>query len=66
MSDNDLTQKQDVLIRYCDYCEENKPDVYNTYDGKYNLCSECIEHYDNSSGYCSLRCAMGNGCDETC
>lgn len=53
----------------CEYCEEEKQ-CTQTNNGKvYMLCDECSDQYyegGNSSGYCSLDCIMGKGCDGSC
>lgn len=49
---------------FCEWCEELFDEVRN--DNGPNLCEECNNKYQNETGYCSLSCCMGNGCDETC
>lgn len=49
---------------FCKGCEEYT-DKYGEYNGM-DLCEECDDKYDNKTGYCSLSCSLGNGCDGTC
>ena len=48
----------------CAGCEEytDKYENQNAID----LCKECDDIYDNKTGYCSLHCCLGGGCDESC
>lgn len=51
-------------LPYCIGCEEkvlNLEDWYGVY-----LCIDCNNRYDNKTGYCSLDCCLGYGCDESC
>lgn len=56
--------KTEVYNLYCIGCGEytDKLDDFNGVD----LCDECNEIYDNITGYCSLECCLGGGCDESC
>lgn len=49
---------------YCKGCDEMVNKLTNNYGTK--LCDKCNDKYDNKTGYCSLSCCLGNGCDETC
>lgn len=56
-----------VEKKFCQGCEEMELGVKDV-DG-YDLCQSCenlyYEHGDQT-GYCSLSCKLGYGCDETC
>ena len=49
----------------CDGCDmfTNKLFEDNYFDG---LCDHCDSEYDNKTGYCSLYCCLGGGCDDSC
>lgn len=47
----------------CEYCEEL--DNLDEWEG-YTLCEDCIEVYDNKTGYCSLDCCISGNCDQSC
>ena len=49
---------------WCEGCEE-KVSKTNTCFG-YKLCDECNDKYNNETGYCSLHCCLGGGCDGSC
>ena len=46
----------------CTILDEN---LTNDYYG-YWLCEECNESYNDKTGYCSLSCCLGYGCDDSC
>lgn len=51
-------------IHFCEGCEmytDKKSDEYG-----FELCDDCNDIYDNKTGYCSLGCCLGGGCDEAC
>jgi hypothetical protein len=56
--------KTEEFNKWCKGCEEwtNK---YGEQSGN-DLCEECDRKYDNKTGYCSLSCCLGGGCDESC
>lgn len=58
--DNNDVHKLD----FCSNCEEWKPNIEKEYGAM--LCPDCSNLYDNKTGYCSLSCCLGNGCDESC
>lgn len=51
--------------KWCVGCEEWTDEVD---DYTYNppLCMKCDAIYDNKTGYCSLDCCLGGGCDQSC
>jgi hypothetical protein len=57
--------KIDKCDKLCKGCEEYTDKLYDWACG-IDLCEECNEKYENTSGYCSLNCCLGFGCDETC
>jgi hypothetical protein len=53
--------------KFCQGCEDMEFNVEDV-DG-YNLCPTCSDEYDkhgDQTGYCSLSCRLGYGCDSTC
>lgn len=52
--------EEKMIPSICEGCDEC------TTVGSDGLCDECAEKYHNSSGYCSLSCCLGNGCDQSC
>lgn len=53
-------------VKTCQYCDTkfvtNKEQTI-----KFDLCPECLESYKGDyTGYCSLSCCMGDGCDGSC
>lgn len=58
----DIKDKTNKVL--CIGCEEMVESLTNEYG--YKLCDECNEKYDNKTGYCSLSCSLGDGCDQTC
>ena len=58
--------KTDKCDKYCIGCEEYT-DVYcDENSGCDNICKECDDRYENKTGYCSLDCCLGYGCDGSC
>ena len=53
----------DNNTKLCDWC--NKPILGNE-SYKFNLCSDCEDNCVDHTGYCSLSCCMGEGCDDSC
>lgn len=49
---------------YCKGCDLFTDKLYD--DHCVDLCYECNDKYYDSTGYCSLSCSLGNGCDQTC
>jgi len=56
--------EETIKLLFCKGCEEMVDELFN--DHGYKLCSDCNEKYDNKTGYCSLNCCLGGGCDQTC
>lgn len=57
----------------CEYadCDARLPvaDMYNegdTTSGPVWVCKICIHKLDDPSGYCSMSCILGYGCDDSC
>ena len=51
----------------CENCESVFTKSENPDYLKFDLCDECKKNYDgDKTGYCSLSCCMGNGCDGSC
>lgn len=48
----------------CTNCE--KQDCTVTHYSDDILCDECDEKRDNKTGYCSMNCQLGGGCDGSC
>jgi len=52
-------------------CDARLPvaDMHNEGDttgGTVWVCSSCIDKMEDSSGYCSISCQLGYGCDQSC
>lgn len=56
--------KTELCYKWCKGCDEYT-DKYGEINGM-DLCEYCDDKYDNKTGYCSLSCSLGNGCDQTC
>ena len=54
--------KTDKYNKWCAGCEK----YTDKYENAIDLCKECDDIYDNKTGYCSLHCCLGGGCDESC
>ncbi len=57
-------EKTEHCQLYCKGCDEYC-DKYGDYNGL-DICEECDNKYDNKTGWCSLSCSLGNGCDQSC
>ena len=57
-------EKTEQCQLYCKGCDEYC-DKYGDYNGL-DLCEEFDNKYDNKTGWCSLSCCLGNGCDQSC
>ncbi len=55
------TEKCNLCCKGCD----EYTDKYGEYNGM-DLCEDCDDKYNNQTGYCSLQCSLGGGCDQTC
>ena len=56
----------------CEYsnCDVKLPVSEMEDIGEYNdhvyVCKSCIDKVENQSGYCSISCQLGYGCDNSC
>jgi len=50
---------------YCQGCDEIVVKLYSENFAS-GLCKECDSKFFDKSGYCSLSCCLGEGCDEDC
>jgi hypothetical protein len=63
---------KDFNMNTCYYCEEpTENTIKSTTDDLQCvfgivLCDDCINSYDNKTGYCSLDCCISGRCDESC
>jgi len=55
------TEKCNLFCRGCEEYTDKYGECYGM-----NICEECEDKYDNKTGYCSLECSLGGGCDQTC
>jgi len=62
---NSETQTKECRL-FCGGCEEYTDKLDNWGTNGIMLCENCNEKYDNKTGYCSLNCSLGGGCDQTC
>jgi hypothetical protein len=37
-----------------------------TYSSHGFICLDCLDSHEDSTGYCSVECCLGGGCDGTC
>lgn len=58
--------KTELCDKWCKGCEEYTNNLDDWNSGGVMLCEKCNMNYENSTGYCSLSCCLGNGCDQTC
>ena len=58
--------KTEVCDKWCKGCEEYTDKLGDWGTNGAMLCEECNEKYDNKTGYCSLECCLGGGCDQSC
>lgn len=50
----------------CELCEQHVEKIEGSkYDGDF-ICNNCFDSLPNPTGYCSLSCRLGNGCDGAC
>jgi hypothetical protein len=49
---------------YCEGCGEQVPKLNTDYG--YKLCDACNDKFNDVTGYCSLSCCLGGGCDDSC
>ncbi|WP_295677364.1 hypothetical protein [uncultured Empedobacter sp.] len=58
--------KTESCDKWCDGCElyTDKTENYNSKG--FDLCDSCNDVFEDKTGYCSLSCCLGNGCDQTC
>jgi len=60
----------DIII--CDFSEcevhlpKDKMEEYSDGCDTYYVCPDCEDKIEDQTGYCSLSCQMGYGCDEVC
>ena len=52
----------------CDYydCTTKLPEDQMEQFDEYYVCPVCVEKMENASGYCSIGCQLGWGCDDSC
>ncbi len=56
-----MKREKDKYCQGCDEMVDKLEDIHNAL-----LCDECNDKYDNKTGYCSLTCCLGYGCDGSC
>ena len=64
MATEDSTDTVACDYNDCDVCLP-KSEMVQLEPGCY-VCPECEAKMENSSGYCSLSCQLGYGCDDSC
>lgn len=55
-----------VEVVECYGCGDSPVDPESLRDYGYSLCKGCINNHDNKTGYCSMDCCLGGGCDGSC
>lgn len=55
-------------VNECEYsgCERTDTEEHSFHGESFYTCSECDEKAIDSTGYCSLTCILGYGCDYSC
>lgn len=60
-----MTDEQVKKLPVCIECNKQfKPTKY--YQADYDICKECAETKENSTGYCSMECRITESCDWSC
>jgi len=49
----------------CEWCDSEFDKREHDY-AKFDLCDACYSNCDDKTGYCSIGCCMGTGCDGSC
>jgi hypothetical protein len=50
--------------KWCSGCEEWTDELKSEHGVE--LCTVCDGAYFNETGYCSMHCCLGGGCDDAC
>ena len=58
-----MDQKQK---KCCSECKKELTEKDSSENHEYEVCLKCEDLLPNESGYCSLSCKLGNGCDGSC
>lgn len=61
MNSDIKTEKCDKWCKGCETYTDNLDDYWG-----HDLCEDCENAYENQTGYCSLECCLGGGCDQSC
>lgn len=56
----------EIKTSKCDYCGDDVNPESSQHIAGYKLCDECLDAYDNKTGFCSLDCCISGNCDESC
>ena len=59
----ELIQKLKTFI--CDDCKMELP-IDQRCDSNYDICKDCLDNYEDKTGYCSVHCRITGVCDESC
>jgi hypothetical protein len=60
------TVKTEQCNLLCFGCDEYTDKLDNWGTDGVDLCEYCNLKYENYTGYCSVSCSLGNGCDQSC
>ena len=51
--------------KQCHKCGSDQVDGEHVYDFGWT-CQDCLDQCENQTGYCSMSCQLGYGCDGSC
>ena len=49
----------------CEDCKK-KLSLNKRCSPEYDICNDCLDNYENKTGYCSVYCRITGRCDESC
>lgn len=56
----------ETTLYYCYGCDTQINKSLLILIGEEYICESCIDDLDDKTGYCSIYCQLGQGCDESC
>lgn len=51
---------------YCDKCDKLTMVEQIVKADDYQLCTNCFDNLDDTTGYCSMQCMVTGSCDHSC
>lgn len=49
----------------CEDCKKELP-ISEMCHTEYAICNNCLDYYEDKTGYCSVQCRINGQCDESC